>query len=271
MSQDNKCASIKEQKVFISYAREDQPNAKRIYNDLKKKGAQPWLDVNNLRVGVPWKREITIAIENSDFFLALLSNNSVNKRGFVQAEVKLGLKILDELPKGSVYIIPARLSKCSPSHHQLRDLNWVDLFPSWKLGVERILDSLGLKGGENTSINVSGVWKNKRVGFIELQQNGFNMTGKYRYPRFYTSPSVIPENFPESYIEGKIIGDLVIYRWEDPVENTSGVGYWRIEETKLTGYWYWETEEFCYQELIRSPALLMQRDTKYGTKSELYR
>ncbi|MCP4106793.1 MAG: TIR domain-containing protein [Desulfobacteraceae bacterium] len=42
-------------KIFISYAREDQDAAKRIYRDLTDKGIDAWLDCEKLRVGQNWK------------------------------------------------------------------------------------------------------------------------------------------------------------------------------------------------------------------------
>ncbi len=40
-----------EAKVFISYAKEDYETAKRLYDDLKEAGAEPWLDDEDLLSG----------------------------------------------------------------------------------------------------------------------------------------------------------------------------------------------------------------------------
>ena len=66
-------------KVFISYAREDRKTALKLYHDLKKAGLNPWLDLKNLLPGQNWQRHIELAIKSSDFFIALLSNNSVSR------------------------------------------------------------------------------------------------------------------------------------------------------------------------------------------------
>ncbi len=78
-------------KVFLSYAREDLKIAKKIYNDLADKGINVWLDDNALIPGQNWRYEITQAIKGSNYFLALLSSNSVSKIGYVQKELKLAV------------------------------------------------------------------------------------------------------------------------------------------------------------------------------------
>ena len=49
-----------------------------------------------------------------------------------------GLKRYALLPAGRIYLIPARLDDCTPTHPDLKKLNWVDLFPDWDEGVRRI-------------------------------------------------------------------------------------------------------------------------------------
>ena len=113
--------------------------AKKIYADLKNKNVRPWMDSEDLLPGQVWKDEIANAIKSSTHFLALLSQKSVSKKGYVQREQKIALDLLDELPIGEIYIIPVRLDECEPSHQKLRDLHWVDLYLSYEDGIEKIL------------------------------------------------------------------------------------------------------------------------------------
>lgn len=80
-------------KVFVSYAREDRETARRLWLDLKAAGFAPWLDSENLLGGQNWKLAITEAIKSSAFFVALISNFSIQKRGYVQKELKQALEI----------------------------------------------------------------------------------------------------------------------------------------------------------------------------------
>lgn len=129
----------KESIVFLSYAREDQKDAKRIFEDLRRQGVNVWADFDSLKPGSKWKTAIKKAIKESRYFLAVLSPNSEPKKGFVQKEMAIALDILDEFPEEDIYIIPIRLKECSPSHEKLKELHWVDMFPSWDDGLKEIL------------------------------------------------------------------------------------------------------------------------------------
>ena len=128
--------------VFISYAREDMQAASELFIRLRSQGFRPWLDVICLLPGQPWKESIRKAIKECRFFLALLSSRSVDKQGFVQKEMRIALDVLDEYPPNSVYIIPARLDDCQPTHERLAQLQWVDLFPSHDAGLLRIMQTI---------------------------------------------------------------------------------------------------------------------------------
>ncbi len=129
-------------KVFISYAREDQVQAERLYDDLKKAEADPWLDKENILAGQNWKTAIGRALRDSDYVILMLSAHSVSKRGYVQVEMKRALDLLDEFPPDDIFVIPARLDDCSVLEEKLRVLNMVDLFQDWEAGVDRILKSV---------------------------------------------------------------------------------------------------------------------------------
>lgn len=126
-------------KVFISYAREDKSLARRLFRDLQAAGAEPWLDEESILPGQRWKVAISSAIRESDFFLALLSSSSVSKRGYVQKELREAMELLDQTPEDVIYVIPARLDECRPSHEKLLDLSWVDLFPEYEIGLRKLL------------------------------------------------------------------------------------------------------------------------------------
>ncbi|MCP4350818.1 MAG: TIR domain-containing protein [Desulfobacterales bacterium] len=130
---------MRQVKVFISYAREDIEVAERLYSDLKNAGVEPWIDEKDLLPGQNWELTVTNTIKESSFFLALLSENSVSKRGFVQQELKIALTFLDRSSPTDIFIIPVRLNKCEPVDERLQALHRVDLFPSYKDGFEKIL------------------------------------------------------------------------------------------------------------------------------------
>ena len=129
---------------FISYAREDRETAVRLRNDLLRLGATPWIDAVDLLAGADWQLAISRALRESSHVLVLLSQHSVNKRGYVQKEVREALDILDEFPPDKIFIIPVRLDSSEPGHVKLRTLHWVDMFNGYDAGLEQIARSLGL-------------------------------------------------------------------------------------------------------------------------------
>jgi hypothetical protein len=67
------------------------------------------------------------------------------KIGYVQAEYKFALEVLDEFPETGIYIIPIRLDNCEIHYEKLKDIQYVDMFPNWKEGLEKILQSMEIK------------------------------------------------------------------------------------------------------------------------------
>jgi hypothetical protein len=129
-------------RVFLSYAHEDIASARRLVSDLRESGADVWFGEDSLLPGQKWKPAIRQAIKDCRFFLALLSAKSVNKKGYVQKEMKEALEVLDEYPDSAIYVIPARLDACTPSDDKLHDLRWVNMFPDWDDGLARILKAI---------------------------------------------------------------------------------------------------------------------------------
>lgn len=92
------------EQVVLSYAREDFENAVRVYRALTESGIEVWFDKVSLLPGQNWRISISEAIRRARGFVALLSSRSVEKRGFVQAEIRKALDVLSEIPPRDTYI-----------------------------------------------------------------------------------------------------------------------------------------------------------------------
>jgi len=103
---------IRSEEVFLSYARPDEDAARRLYAALTGAGMSVWFDREALGPGAVWKVEIRKAIKRSRYFLALLSSRSSSRKGFIQAELRQAIEILDEYPENEVFLIPVRLDSC---------------------------------------------------------------------------------------------------------------------------------------------------------------
>jgi hypothetical protein len=126
-------------KVFIVYAREDLDVARKLTAELKKHGFNPWLDVDEITPGQIWQKTVLRSLEESAAALVLVSDH-LNKKGFVQEELRVALDTLQESQKDLSPVVPVRLDD-SPVPDRLSHVQWVNLFE--KNGLDRLL--IGLK------------------------------------------------------------------------------------------------------------------------------
>ena len=129
-------------KIFLCHASADKPTVRELYKRLESDGADAWLDSEDLIPGQNWRVEIPTAVENSDIVLVCISENSVNKEGYVQKEISFALDKALEMPEGRIFLIPVRLESCEVPR-RLSDYQWVDLFS--ENGYERLMLALKLR------------------------------------------------------------------------------------------------------------------------------
>ncbi|MGE5644671.1 MAG: toll/interleukin-1 receptor domain-containing protein [Acidobacteriota bacterium] len=129
-------------KVFLAYAAEDYKAAGRLYDEFSAHGFDAWLDRRKLLPGQNWPRAIEQAISVSDFFVACFSERSGGKRGNFQSELRYALDCARRLPLEEVYFIPVRLEECPVPARIAKEFQYVDLFPDWDKGFERLLAAI---------------------------------------------------------------------------------------------------------------------------------
>ena len=128
--------------VFLSYAHKDAETARRLYQKLSTAGYPVWFDEESLMVGQRWEDEISRAIQESLGFIALMSDNSVDHRGYIQKELRLALDELAKTPANQVYLFPVRVSDVRPQEPQLSKIQWLDIFPDEIKGLQKLLKAL---------------------------------------------------------------------------------------------------------------------------------
>jgi TIR domain len=99
--------------VFFCYARENRDAVAGIHGFVEELGFNTWWDEQNLMGGQDWDYEISVAIEQSAVCLVFLSDESVEKTGYVNKEIKRILDKMDMMPEGKVFMIPIRLDSCA--------------------------------------------------------------------------------------------------------------------------------------------------------------
>ncbi len=97
--------------VFISYAHEDAPVARRLAADLRRHGYPVWIAPEGIQPGESWVSAIERGLSESGIFLALLSPAAV-KSQWVKSETKLAIQLEHQ---GKLRLVPMMLKSCDPS------------------------------------------------------------------------------------------------------------------------------------------------------------
>jgi hypothetical protein len=97
------------------------------------------MDRRKLMPGQNWPRAIQNAMETSDFAVTCFSRNSVGKRGGFQAEIRYALDCASRIPLEEIFLVPVRLDDCRVPVRIQREVQYVDLFPDWKKGFQRVM------------------------------------------------------------------------------------------------------------------------------------
>lgn len=198
-------------KVFVSYAKEDQPIALDYYQQLKDEGFEPWIDKVHLLPGQNWEAEIDKAFKEANVILLLLSQRSVNKRGFVQREANDAIENLRYKKPTDIYAIPLLIDNCEVPQPISQRLQYIDMSNShaW----EQVLTSLRT-AAEQQSIDITN---GSTAGPFQVFTETFNdqwpgQPGhdiKIDYPRFRSTKLHTAANELSLYFSGRAVQNLI--------------------------------------------------------------
>lgn len=125
-------------KVFLSYAQEDKPVARRLAERLRAAGLRVWVDEWELAVGDSLLPQIEKALTSNDLLLVLLSPRSVESP-WVQLE--FSSLLIRELKDRAITLIPALIEDCEIPP-VLADRVHLDLRADFDKGLERFISQL---------------------------------------------------------------------------------------------------------------------------------
>ena len=126
------------QRIFISYSRKDINFARKLAEDLEKAGYDVWWDISDLRGGDDWVRLIPDAIQASDFFIVVLSPDSIASE-WVRKEYTQALSLRKK-------VIPLMFRR-SGIPFALNTINYVDFTSDeYGVGLNNLLTALGYSG-----------------------------------------------------------------------------------------------------------------------------
>lgn len=129
-------------RVFIAYVEEDLVHAQTLFAQFTAAGFNPWLDKQKLLPGQNWPRAIETAIQCSDYFVPCFSKHSVSKRGSFHCELRFALECANRIPLDEIFMIPVRIDACLPPARITKSIQYVDLFPSWDEGIQRVINTI---------------------------------------------------------------------------------------------------------------------------------
>jgi hypothetical protein len=121
--------------VFISYSRKDIKFARRLASDLESAGFDVWWDISDLQGGDDWVRFIPAAIEASQYFVVLLSPDSIQSE-WVAKEYSYALRLRKK-------IVPGMIKQCDVPF-ALNTINYVDFInDDYATAVNKLLVAIG--------------------------------------------------------------------------------------------------------------------------------
>jgi tetratricopeptide (TPR) repeat protein len=123
-------------KTFISYAHDDLAFALKLAGDLRKAGANIWLDRFDIPVGKNWPRAVQEALDSCSQFLVILSPASVESDN-VLAELDLALE-------DRKLVFPVLRGECRRPF-RIRSLQYADFTKNYERGLSDLLNALGVK------------------------------------------------------------------------------------------------------------------------------
>lgn len=97
--------------VFLSHNHADKPFVRKLARDLEGHNVKCWLDEAEMKIGDSLIQKIRDGIDNAQFFVVVLSQNSINAPWVVnELDVAMNLQISGKPLK----VLPVMLEECEP-------------------------------------------------------------------------------------------------------------------------------------------------------------
>jgi len=111
--------------IFISYATPDRDRVVPYHDALSAKGYDVWIDYRRIKAGQIWDFEIKRALDKATLILIFISTKSIDRRGYVQREIKIALDKAAEKLADDIYVIPILLDDDAEIPEQIKHLQAV--------------------------------------------------------------------------------------------------------------------------------------------------
>lgn len=168
--------------VFLSYAREDLPKVRELYQGLQSRGLKVWFDQVSIGPG-RWKEQIVKAIASSRYYVITISNAALRKTGaepgFLDQELDAAYQFAKDLPVKDFTIVPVLLEDCDRGDNRLKSFQQYALHEGW----EAHLDALALAIGGHPAADLSAKDERsdneKLIAGLKSRAEAFHYAGDY--------------------------------------------------------------------------------------------
>jgi predicted phosphodiesterase len=187
---------IRDNHVFICYARKDEQFVIKLATNLKNLGVHTWLDIWDIHSGADWDQAIDDGISKCAHFLIILSPISVDSDN-VRSELQMAMG-------EKKHIIPVLYKPCRiPRRLQLiQYADFSNCGPDNEAGLEQVLRALVT--GSKEKANITGHWRddadNDEVFFIQRKDTAIGIYD-------------LGEKRKVGYYIGQIDGRKYEYKW----------------------------------------------------------
>lgn len=228
-------------KIFISYSRKDKPFVDQLSKRLNQNGIDTWIDYQQIAPGDMWQNEIKKGIENSDLFIAILSDYYLSS-AWTSFEFALAL---------NKRIIPIKISDFLSENlpKPIKQLQWIDFSSNFKNAFELLLKSIPQEYKSNQPIEVK-ITKSKGYVFLSFCEEDSTFVIELR--TFLKSQNFAYWDFEE--------GDRN-YHTQFFLELETAINDSEAVLSIISPDWKnsrWSIREFFYSEEIGKPVLLLK-------------
>ncbi|MFY2026533.1 TIR domain-containing protein [Achromobacter xylosoxidans] len=239
---------MNEHQIFLSYGSPDLAQARTLYNRLKDRGLNVWFDKEQLLPGQRWDFEIKRALRQSHIVLFLISSTSIERRGYVQREMNLAIKHLEEKLHEDIYAIPILLNSGIKLEGPLSDIQHISAeeagFEDVLVGsIEKQLSKLGhylTQTEDHQEVRMSK--RQERESWEGLP--GYDV--EYWLPQFQSNvypglqeiTTLIEGEFlaiRQDHRRQKLAQDTAIFHWSDPAFRRTNTFSANILEYRVVG------------------------------------
>jgi TolB-like protein len=118
--------------IFLSYASQDAPAARRICEALRAAGVEVWFDQSELRGGDTWDASIRRQIKDCTLFVPIISANTESRgEGYFRLEWKLAVDRSHLMSEDQAFLLPIVIDGTTDVHARVpdkfREVQWTHL------------------------------------------------------------------------------------------------------------------------------------------------